>query len=164
MTITLKLNKSHHLLWFVGLVWMAYNHFKRDVEKSLNYYHLPKLYVKLWLCPSQISSTCIVFLKVVFYIYHHGRVLLPWICAWPPWKWQTHFHKSHLVFFCLCVFLLPFMLTTRIVTATFKATKSWFRSEILWSSSNSSHGLKKLSQFNGVEVLLPHSLWFLKSH
>lgn len=39
-------------LWFVGLIWMVYIHLKRGVKESLNYYLLPKLYVKLWLCPS----------------------------------------------------------------------------------------------------------------
>lgn len=136
--------------------------FKRSVEGSLNYYLLPKLYVKLWLCPSAVLIYMHSFSsKSSFIFITMEECLLPSPCAWPPWNWQMHIQKLNLEFFSL--YFLIAIHVIRIVTATFKATKSWFRSEILWSSSNSSHGLKKLSQLSGVEVLLPHSLWFLKA-
>lgn len=137
--------------------------FKRGVEKSLNYYPFPKPKVKLWLCPS------VILIYMHSFLQSHLLYLSPWKDVCCPGGVPDHhangwcISQSYILHF-FSIFLLPFMVTIGIVTATFKATKSWFGSETLQSFSDSSHGFKKLSQLNGVEVLLPHSLRFLKSH
>lgn len=137
-------------------------HLKGSVERSLNYYLLPKLYVKLWLCPSVILIYMHSFPQSrLLYLSPRKNACCPG-CAPDHHENGRCVSRSSISNFFLLFFLIASHAIRR-VTATFKATKSWFRSEILWSSSNSSHGLKKLSQLNGVEVLLPHSLWFLKA-
>lgn len=135
-------------------------HLKRSVEGSLNYYLLPKLYVKLWLCPSAILIYMHSFPQSrLSYLSPRKNACCPGVCL-TTMKMADPFPEVQSWIF---LFFLIASHAVRIVTAMFKATRSWFRSEILWSSSNSSHSLKKLSQLNGVEVLLPHSLWFLKA-
>lgn len=136
--------------------------FKRGVEECLNYYLFPKLYVKLWLCPS------VILIYMHSFLQSHLLYLSPWKNACSPGCVPDHHANGRCISTSYILKLSPYFLISmhaiRIVTATFKTTEFWFRSAILQSSSNSSQGFKKWSLLNRVEVLLPYSLWFLKSH
>ena len=138
-------------------------HLKRGVEESLNYYLLPKLYVKLWLCPS------------VNLIYMHSfpqsrlLYLSPWKNACCPGCVPDHHENGRCIprSCILNVFVFVFSYGhscyyIRIVTATCKATKiqEWNSAKLFKQFT----WLRKIKPHQWSEVLLPHSLWFLKSH
>lgn len=123
--------------------------FKRGVEASLNYYLFPKLYVKLWLCPS------VILIYMHSFLQSHLLYLSPWRNACCPGCVPDHHANGWCISTSYILKLSPYFLISihaiRIVTAAFKTTESWFRSEILQSSSNSSQAFIKWSPLNRVK-------------
>lgn len=116
---------------FVELIWMMRIHLRRGVEESLNYCLLPKLYVKLWLCPS-VSLICMHRFPQSHLLY-----LSPWKNGCHPGCVPGHQENSR----CIggsCILKVSFPLlyflvavhAIQVVTATSKEAKSQFSCEL----------------------------------
>lgn len=98
---------------FVGLIWVMCIHLRRGVEESVNYCLLPKLYVKLWLCPS------VSLIYMHRFLQSHLLYLSPWKNGCCPGCVPGHHENSRYIARSRMwksslpppfIFLLPFML------------------------------------------------------